>query len=287
MYITVNNARLFFDVDGAKLMPEGQTLREKPTLLLLHGGPGFDHSSFKPAFAQFTDIAQVVYLDHRGNGRSDRSRPEHWTLHQWADDVVGFCAALDIKCPIVLGHSFGGMVAIAYAIRHPNHPSKLILSSTSARHNRSRVLARFEQVGGPEAREVASRFWEDPGATTWSDYIEKGMSVYGPTRWSSDVFKRTRMNLEVLFHFARGEFRTFDLLEGMRAIRCPTLVLGGALDPICPIEDQEEIAQVLPSKLARFERFEQCGHGVYRDDPERGFQVIREFILNTPNSPCI
>jgi len=76
MYIKVNDTQLFFDVEGAKLVPDGPTMREKPTLVLLHGGPGLDHSIYKPAFATFADIAQVIYLDHRGQGRSERSSPD-------------------------------------------------------------------------------------------------------------------------------------------------------------------------------------------------------------------
>ena len=71
MHVLVNGVRLFFDVEGARLVPDGPTLREKPTLILLHGGPGMDHSGYKPRFSQLADIAQVVFLDHRGNGRSD------------------------------------------------------------------------------------------------------------------------------------------------------------------------------------------------------------------------
>jgi proline iminopeptidase len=63
--------KLFFDVEGAKLRPVGERRGEVPTLLLLHGGTGFDHSEFKISFSQLADIAQVVYFDHRGNGRSD------------------------------------------------------------------------------------------------------------------------------------------------------------------------------------------------------------------------
>ena len=78
MHITVNHTQLFFDVEGAKLVPEGSTMREKPTLLLLHGGPGVaDHSMFKPVLSSLADLAQIVYLDHRGNGRSERDVPEH------------------------------------------------------------------------------------------------------------------------------------------------------------------------------------------------------------------
>lgn len=75
MHVTVNGARLYFDVEGAALVADGKTMRERTTLLLLHGGPGFDHSLFKPAFGALADVAQVIYLDHRGNGRSDYGDP--------------------------------------------------------------------------------------------------------------------------------------------------------------------------------------------------------------------
>ena len=70
MYVTVNGVRLFFDVEGAKFVPDGKTMREKPTLLLLHGGPGFDHSGFKPAFS-------AVHRHSAGDlPRSSRQRPQ-------------------------------------------------------------------------------------------------------------------------------------------------------------------------------------------------------------------
>ena len=132
MHVLVNDVRLFFDVEGAKLVPDGPAMREKPTLLLLHGGPGFDHSIYKPAYSALVDVAQIIYLDHRGNGRSEDGPRESWNLAQWGDDVRAFCDALGIANPIVLGASFGGMVALAYATRNPAHPSKLVLISTEA-----------------------------------------------------------------------------------------------------------------------------------------------------------
>ena len=110
MYVHVNGARLFFDVEGLGLVPDGPKMREKPTVVLLHGGPGFDHSMYKPAFSQLADIAQLVYYDHRGQGRSGGER-DGWSLAQWGDDVRGFCDALGIEKPIVVGVSFGGFVA--------------------------------------------------------------------------------------------------------------------------------------------------------------------------------
>jgi proline iminopeptidase len=159
MRVLVNGVRLFIDVEGASLVPEGATMREKPTLVLLHGGPGLDHSIYKPSFSALADVAQVIFLDHRGNGRSDRGPQESWTLAQWGDDVRGFCEALGIARPIVFGASFGGMVAMAYATRHPDHPAKLILVSTEAAGDTyfERRVALFERFGGPEVGALARR----------------------------------------------------------------------------------------------------------------------------------
>jgi proline iminopeptidase len=278
MYATVNGVRLFFDVEGAKLVPDGPSMRERPTLILLHGGPGFDHASYKPSFSQLTDVAQLVYLDHRGQGRSDKSDPAHWTLAQWADDVRGLCDVLGIEKPIVFGQSFGGMVAMTYAARHPEHPSKLVFSSTAARQDLPLIVRRFAELGGAEVAGAASRFWEDPGRETLGEYVTQAMPLYGRAPRDPDANARTRFALDVMFDFGRRESRTMNLLPGLSYVCCPTLVLGGELDPVCPIEMQVEIAAALPAEHVRFERFPDCGHGVFRDDPERGFAVIREFI---------
>src|SRR5262245_10595885 len=108
MRAPVNGVRLFFDVEGASLVPDGPSMREKPTLLLLHGGPGFDHSIYKLAYSSLADCAQVIYLDHRGNGRSDAGPKEAWTLAQWGDDVRAFCDVLGIERPAGLGASVAG-----------------------------------------------------------------------------------------------------------------------------------------------------------------------------------
>ena len=177
MYVTVNGARLYFDVEGAGLVPDGPRMREKPTLLMLHGGPGFDHTMYKPAFSQLTDIAQVIYLDQRGQGRSG-GEPETWTLAHWGDDVKGFCDALGIEKPIVYGGSFGGFVAQAYATRHPEHPGKLILVSTAARMDYQAVFAAFERIGGKEARALAEAHLLKPTMETRKAYFEKNLPLY-------------------------------------------------------------------------------------------------------------
>jgi proline iminopeptidase len=279
MDVNVNGVRLFFDVEGAALVPDGPRMREKPTLILLHGGPGLDHSGYKPEFSRLADVAQLVYLDHRGNGRSDKSEPTRWTLAQWADDVRAFCDALGIVKPIVLGQSFGGMVAMAYAARHPDHPAKLVFSSTAARNDLELMVRRFEQRGGAEVAAVARRFWTEMSADSLGDYVRLALPTYNRLPGDPDGARRGRLSVDLMLQFLGGEGRTMNLLPGLANVRCPTLVLGGELDPVCPIEMQAEIAAALPREHVRFERFANCGHGVFRDDPERGFALIREFIL--------
>lgn len=284
MHVLVNGIRLFFDVEGARLVPDGPRMREKPTLILLHGGPGLDHSTYKPRFSQLADIVQVVYLDHRGNGRSDPGPRETWTLGQWGDDVHAFCEGLGIVRPIVMGASFGGMVAVAYATRHPEHPAKLILVSTEAAggtHCAERI-ALFERLGGPEVGALARRRFLDGQVdpTMLEAWIRLAFPVYTRTPRDPAWVQRAILHPEVNLWFTRrgGEGRTFDFFPVLHRVQCPTLVLGGEEDPMIPIVCQEEIAAALPAHLVRFERFPGCGHGVVADAPERAMAVLREFI---------
>ncbi|MGH7865421.1 MAG: alpha/beta fold hydrolase [Candidatus Binataceae bacterium] len=278
MRVNVGDGKLFFDVEGAKLVPDGPQMRERPTLVLLHGGPGFDHSIWKPDMSPLAEVAQIVYLDHRSMGRSDRTGGERWTLDHWGDDVRAFCEALEIEKPIVMGTSFGGFVALAYATRHPDHPGKLVFCSTSARWQVARVLDAFEKLGGAAARDAAQRYWEKPSTETVPDYLRICMPLYNRVAMGPEVMSRALFNYEVLFHFGRGAQQNFDFTAGLARIKCPTLVMGGDIDPITPIQDQADIAAALPRDLVRFERFAGAGHAVVPDEPARFLQVLREFI---------
>lgn len=276
-----DGTRLYFDVEGLGLASGEREMLARPTLILLHGGPGFDHTSYKPAFGQFADICQVIYLDHRGQGRSDRGTPDQWTLDVWADDVVRFCAALEIEKPIVLGNSFGGFVAQRYAHRHPGHAAKLVFSSTVGKTQVPPIVAMFHQLGGEAAAKVAETFWTNPTPEHQKTYLE----VCGPnyTQRPGNLFAETRTirNPAVLEHFfapGTGEGLTFDELPHLGKVASPTLVLAGALDPVCPKAGSDLMVAAMPLDLVRYEVFEGAGHGVFRDDPDRAFAVLREFI---------
>ena len=287
MHVSVNGVRLFFDVEGAKFVPDGPVMREKPVLLMLHGGPGFDHSIYRPAYSALADIAQIVYLDHRGNGRSEDGPREGWNLAQWGDDVRAFCDALGIVNPIVLGASFGGMVALAYATRHPDHPSKLILISTEAAGDTylERRVALFERFGGPEVGALARRRFLEDGAIRIRPRVDAwrrlAMPLYTRIPRDPDMARRAVNRPEVLQWFTRpgGESHSFNMFPDLDRIQCPTLVMGGEDDPMHPIESQADIAAALPPHLVQFERFADCGHAVVPDAPERAMALLRDFIL--------
>ena len=272
--------RLFVDIEGSALVPDGAVMREKPTLLLVHGGPGYDHSGFKPAFSRLANVAQIVYYDHRGHGRSDRRPAAEWTLDTFADDVVRLCGALGIVRPIVLGQSFGGFVAQRYIARHPAHARKVILSNTSPHLGLGRKLAMFERLGGADARAVAERFWTAPSAVTWAPYNAVCKPHYNTVRPTGDeASQRIVFNEEILFTSAAGEQQSMDLLPGLGRAQCPVLVMAGALDPVCPLEDSQDIAGALPASLAQLAVFARSGHGAWRDEPDAAFALLREFIV--------
>ena len=156
MRIKIDGGRLFFDVVGAKLVPDGPAMKERPTVVALHGGPGGDHSYLKYELEPLADVAQLVFPDMRSTGRSDHTVPDQWNVERFADDVRALCDALEIEKPIVLGHSYGGYVAIAYGAILA--PGKLVLYGAEARLHLSASLEVFKRLGGSRAHRAARAF---------------------------------------------------------------------------------------------------------------------------------
>ena len=283
MYVSLNGQRIFFDVLGEKLRIDGPRLVEKPTLIVMHGGPGFDHARMRPDFDHFADIAQVLYIDHRGNGRSEPSNRRTWRLDQWGDDVKALCDALGIVKPIVFGQSFGGMVAQSYLTRHPDHAAGVVISSSAARMDFPSTYAFFERKGGAAASAIAERFWTRFGDQDFDDYVRVCMPLYA-TKPPADPGQATRSirNIEVMRHFsgAGGEIHRMDFRPTLARARCPVLVIGGTEDPITPPHLSQEIAAHLPKGRAQLHLFEGCGHGPFRDAPERVWPVVRQWMAS-------
>lgn len=280
MHVTVNGVRLYVDIDGAGLVPDGAVMRERPTVILVHGGPGADHSLFKPAYAALGDVAQVVYYDHRGNGRSEGSDPACWTLAQWGDDLRGLCDMLGIERPVVIGTSFGGFVAQSYATRHPGHAGKLVLISTAARMEFDAVYAAFGRLGGPEVRAAAEAYWGNPTDESRARYARICLPYYQTTAMDPDWFGRVLMRNETALWFngPRNEHGRMDFRPALGGVSCPVLLLAGEDDPITPPEFTEEIARHLPPGQVTKIRYAACGHGVIGDRPEEAMAAIRDFV---------
>jgi proline iminopeptidase len=254
---------------------------ERPTIVLLHGGPGFDASIWANTMETLSEWAQVVAYDHRGNGRSDAGPREKWTIEQWGDDVAAFCDALDIEKPVVVGSSFGGFVALSYAGRHPEHPSKLVLDSTSARLVIERMFPVFERLGGAGAVEAAKRFWTEPSAENLVEYSQVCLPLYSrradAMQKMGEMVGRAVMNQDVLEHFVTKVQPTYDQTGLLTKITCPTLVLSGDDDPVTPTACAEEILAGLDPALVRLEHYP-GGHAMFDELPERACALLREFV---------
>jgi len=245
-----------------------------PALILLPGGPGADHTLFKPEFSALADVARVVYLDQRGSGESDAGSPETWNWPQWADDVAAFCAALEFDDPVLVGVSSGGMVAMTCAARYPDRIGGLVLDSPlGVPFSLAGTLEIFERRGGPAARAAARRYLtgdrSDEARAAWAEHC---VPLHG-----SPSTKPGRVNEDVLTHFRSGGCGPADTTEVLPQIVCPTLVLAGEDDPLCPPGPARRLAEAITAPVT-LTVAPGVGHGVFRQDPERAFGELRRFL---------
>ena len=277
MHIQVKGTRLWFDADGPSLVADGDAMRERPTVVLLHGGPGsFDHSYLKPDFSHLTGVAQVIYLDLRDHERSEWGDPNRWRIETCGDDVRAFCDALGIVKPIVYGHSLGGFVALAYATRHPDHAGGLVLDSTFARFDARRLVENIRKLGGDALAEVAERVYFDLGPVTPEEWAPV-WKLFGRNVVTTQERARTMVN-RPLNVCALPQMRTFDVVAELGRIQCPTLILVGEQDPATPIAAAREIFDGLRPEIRRLEVIEGAGHFIWRDAPKAYWPVIEGFV---------
>ena len=276
MQIDVNGTRLWFDVDGMGLVPDGPSMRERPTIVLVHDGPGgYDHTSFKPHLSPLTKVAQLVYLDLRGLGRSARHAPDEWSLEACADDLAAFCEALGIERPIILGHSMGGFVALLHALRHPGLTGGLVLLSTAARWDPERLVDGFRSAADDRVAEVARRaFAGEPVSDAEADQVAAAL---GPNVLEPEERARQIGNPEIQSH-GMDEVRLFDVVGELHAIACPTLVIVGDRDPVTPVDGANEIMAGLPMGIGRRVVIHGAGHFAWLDAPERVLKAIEDFV---------
>jgi pimeloyl-ACP methyl ester carboxylesterase len=271
----VNGVELFFDADGAKVRLDGSETTNVPTVVIVHTGPGLDHVPYKEHIGgALLDVAQVVYVDLRGCGRSDRSTAAHWNLDTWSDDLRALCDHLGVDRPVILGHGWGCFTALTYAHRWPDHPAKLVLANPSARVVVPRIVARFDEVGGAEAGEAAFNYFENPSESTLTEFLRVCFPLLVPTGLA-EVMLTPLWNLELAVHWTGGEGRRVDLRPRLADVVTPAFVVAGADDAYSPAASVQEVVDGLPN--ARYRRYEGGRHSLFRESPQ-AIADVKEYI---------
>jgi proline iminopeptidase len=284
VYAAVRGTSLYFDVEGAGLVPDGDRMREKPVAFVVHGGPGGDHSGFKPGMSPLAETMQLIYFDHRGQGRSQAGDPNFYTLDENVDDMEALRRHLGLGPIVSIGTSYGGMVAMAHAARYPASVAKLILVVTAA-HGAfiPKAEAHVRAHGTAEQQRVCETLWA--GAFRSAEELRRYYEAMGP------LYSRRHDPLTAAAGRARaihspaplnkafgpdGFLRGFDLRPELFKITAPVLILAGRHDWICPSEFSEEIHRLIPG--SRLSIFEASSHSIRVDEPEALLTAIADFV---------
>jgi len=254
-------------------------------LLLMHGGPGLDHTSLlalQPLADQFT----LIFYDHRCNGRSEGADVSSMTWENLTADAEALRQTLGFDKWAVLGHSFGGQVALEYALRYPQSLSHLILMDTGgdahwAQHNAPKLLA--ERGYSAAAVQAARRFFN--GQLAPKEFFPVSMKYARAYYYNSSLWAMARGIVKGYQLKARPEAAIFgfgQLLPGwtvmdrLGEIKVPTLVLAGRDDFLFPPEHQVALRGGIPN--ARLEIIERAGHEAPSERPADVMRAIRSFM---------
>jgi len=284
MKATIRETDIYFDIAGMQLRPVGKDFVEYPVLFMLHGGPGGDHLNYKRFSLPLQDVAQLVFIDHRGCGRSKKTKQSDYTLENNIEDVEALRKYLGLKKICILGGSYGGIVAQGYAIRYPKHVEKLILSATMPSYKGIEEAKQYlNEYGTAEQITICEYLWNGTfkNSKHVMDYFNIMDSLYSLVARKNSkrpVFNKSKT---IWSHHALNEgfsnfLRHFDFVKKLKKIKCPTLVLAGNEDWICRPSQSKIIAQHIPH--AELKIFRQCGHAIAVDANEKYIKAIKHFL---------
>lgn len=282
MRARIRDTEIFFDIDGVGLMAETDRMVERPVAFLIHGGPGGDHSGFKLGLSPLADRMQLVYFDHRGQGRSARGNPNSYHMDNYVEDMEALRQHLGLGKIVVLGVSFGGMVALSYAVRYPENVSHLIAVVTTPNH---RYVQRAREIvaerGNEEQQAAVARALEGKFAS--EDEMAQFFEIMGPMysrTWdpakNKDRRQRSIYSPDASNVWHRQFVNDYDVTDQLDTITAPTLVIGARHDWICAPEFSELIASRIPGSDLRI--FENSGHSVTADEQQGFLDVVRGFL---------
>jgi proline iminopeptidase len=237
------------------------------------------------SFRQLADQFTLVFYDHRCNGRSMGFPVLSMTWENLTADADALRTRLGFERWAVLGHSFGGHVALEYALRYPDRVSHLVLMNTGgeghwARENAPRLVA---ERHGPEQAELVRRWFhgEFPPQDMPRILLKLG-SVYNPHTsllgWAREAFRGrgTKLQPETFIWASRNLLPGWSVVDRLGGISVPTLVIAGAEDFVFPPECQRELAAGIPG--ARLRLIDRAGHNPHDEQTAEVMDAIREFI---------
>jgi proline iminopeptidase len=282
-YAPVNNAALFYREIG-----------QGYPIIVIHGGPDFDHTYLLPDMDRLADSYRLIYYDQRGRGKSaPETQPDEVSIQTEIEDLEGLGKYLQLDSVAVLGHSWGGILAMEYAIRHPDRVSHMILMNTASASQDDYFLLRQEirrrksvcqetlnaltasaayQQGDPEA--VAVYYRIQYGTTIKQpEHLERVM-VSLRSSFTKETILRGRAIEEQLYKetWSSSEFNLFPRLKRLNV---PTLVIHGDYDFVPP-ECAARIAAAIPG--ARLVLLRECGHFAYVESPDDVRQAMADFF---------
>jgi proline-specific peptidase len=273
MFVTVNGVRLRVDVQG-----------QGPAIYAHHGAPGIgNHRSGKRALSPLADAFRVVTFDARGSGESDALPP--YTHAKWVADLDALRDHFGDERIILKGGSYGGYVALEYALAHPERVSHLILRDTSASRRfealaRRNALARAAEFPAIDEQLLDSLF---EGRVASDDALREAYATIAP------LYDAKADPAKVAARLAAATFRAdthnqafsrnlpgYDLTARLHEITVPTLIVVGRHDWITPVEAAEEIEAGIPH--AELVVFENSGHSPQLEENERFIATVRGFL---------
>jgi proline iminopeptidase len=255
-------------------------------LVVMHGGPGADHWTMLP-FRRCRDRFTVVFYDHRCNGRSVGAPVSSMTWENLTADADALRQRLGFERWAVLGHSFGGQVALEYALRYPDRLSHLVLLDTGgdsrwARQNAPDLLAR--RGYSPKKVELVRRWFNGefaPNEMFWILMRIGGAYYHRPSLrlLAHELLSggwHAKMRPEALIFAGRQLCKGWTVMDRLGEIKVPTLVMAGRDDFIFPPEHQVELAAGIPD--ARLELIERAGHNPHSERPGEVLEALSEFL---------
>lgn len=278
-FAEINGARLFYKVVGNR----------GPAIMFLHGGPGLtDHRGEMGAFEALSDAYTLVFYDARGSGQSTGF--ETYSHAQFAADAEGLRQYLGFAKMALYGGSYGGHIALEYAIRYQQHLSHLILRGThaSSKYDVNAYEIAFRRgVPGMSNDEMKPLLDRMTLGQVYNDddyrYIYlKLLPLYvaGEIDAADAAAKAAAMPIRSETHnrVMQQCSLTYDIVDQIGIIRVPTLITVGRHDWICPVEGSEEMHRLIPT--SQLVIFEQSGHGCQNEEHDKYLALMRQFLAD-------